>query len=70
MSYLQEWSKEVEAGLRKSSDILEVKKLQGQDEVLRRLLELKEELRSYGDKLLKGEVRKVENPDAKVLGKG
>jgi hypothetical protein len=52
----------VEAELRKGNDILEIKKSQGKDEVLRRILELEKELREYGTKLLRGDVKKVEIP--------
>lgn len=71
MTFLKEWLQEVEEDLRKSSDIHEIKKAQGKDEVLRRLVELQSELRSYGDKLLRGEVKKVEVPQSakQVLGK-
>jgi hypothetical protein len=52
----------VEGELRKGNDILEIKKSQGKDEVLRRILELEKELREYGTKLLRGDVKKVEIP--------
>jgi hypothetical protein len=52
----------VEKELRTSSDINEIKKSQGKDEVLRRILELEKDLREYGTKLLRGDVKKVEIP--------
>ena len=62
LTYLKEWLQEVESKLRVSSDIHEIKKLQGNDEVLRRILELDKELREYSVKLLRGDVKKVEVP--------
>ncbi len=66
LSYLKEWLVEVELKLKKSSDINEVKFCQGQLDVLERIMNLKEELRSYGDKLIRGEVKKVEIPNGLV----
>lgn len=57
---------EEEGKLRKENDILVIKAAQGRVEVLKRILELKEELRSYGDKLIRGEVKKVEIPNGMV----
>lgn len=64
--YLEEWLVEEEGKLRKENDILVIKAAQGRVEVLKRILELKEELRSYGDKLIRGEVKKVEIPNGMV----
>src|SRR5437879_5972510 len=68
LSYLQEWLEEVESDLRFSSDINEIKKAQGKDEVLRRILGLEKELKEYGNKLMRGEVKKVELPKGVTNG--
>jgi hypothetical protein len=62
LTYLREWSQEVERELRSSDDINAIKRAQGKDEVLRRILELEKELREYGNKLMRGEVKRVEIP--------
>lgn len=64
LQYLQGWLVEEEGKLRKSSDFNEMKEAQGKVAVLHRILELKEELRSYGVKLMKGEAKKVEVPQS------
>lgn len=67
--YLQGWLEEEQAVLRKSSDLNLIKEAQGKLVVLERILELKEELRSYGAKLIKGEAKKVEVPQSGMAQK-
>jgi hypothetical protein len=52
LTFLTQWLKEGERKLDKESDSVELFRTQGRNEVLRRLVGLKDELREYGDKKL------------------
>ncbi len=67
LDYLQEWLGEERLKLRRETNHDQLMRTQGRLDVLEKLLNLSEELREYGVRLMKGEAKKVEVPHGKSL---